>query len=175
MAETCCFKCDSLTRCGVIIKSVKCESCLQCCCLVVGIFYRKWPGLRLSVRWWYWYDHDRQSSRHLGDYSRCSRSPSTSTRQHEQHIRHIGRCLSRSVLYPARERLTTRDPRTCNRIINKKPSCRWDSRPYCLAADYLLITDCCHAFPAVFEILDPKRFGITMLLFFQSSDFKTKA
>ena len=43
---------------------------------------------------------------------------------------------------------------------NKKPSCRWDSRPYCLTADYLVISDCCQiTFPAVFEILGCKRIG----------------
>jgi len=26
---------------------------------------------------------------------------------------------------------------------NKKPSCRYDSRPYCPTADYLVISDCC--------------------------------
>jgi len=25
----------------------------------------------------------------------------------------------------------------------KKPSCRYDSQPYCLTADYLVISDCC--------------------------------
>jgi len=25
----------------------------------------------------------------------------------------------------------------------KKPSYRWDSQPYCLTADYLVISDCC--------------------------------
>jgi len=27
-------------------------------------------------------------------------------------------------------------------LQNKKPSCRCDSRPYCLTSDYLLISDC---------------------------------
>jgi len=26
--------------------------------------------------------------------------------------------------------------------VNKKPSCRYDSQPYCLTADYLEISDC---------------------------------
>jgi len=30
-----------------------------------------------------------------------------------------------------------------NTFDHKKPSCRWDSRPYCLTADYLVISDCC--------------------------------
>jgi len=52
--------------------------------------------------------------------------------------------------------------------LNKKPSYRYDSRPYCLAADCLVISDLLNSISSCFRhycALKSKRIGVTSLTY----------